>query len=57
MASNVRLCINYLKRLRDGLATPPPTNPGGGKPRKKQAVDFVDLAGANAPPRPSKEVA
>ena len=57
VASNVRLYINYLKRLRDGLITPPPTNPGGGKPRKKQAVDFISIAGPNAPPKPGKEVA
>ncbi|CAB0804687.1 hypothetical protein FRC0206_01663 [Corynebacterium diphtheriae] len=57
VASNVRLYINYLKRLRDGLTTPPPTNPGGGKPWKRQAVDFVDLAGPNAPPQPGREVA
>lgn len=57
VASNVRLYVNYLKRLRDGLITPPPTNPGGGKPRKKQAVDFISIAGPNAPPNPGREIA
>ena len=57
VASNVRLYVNYLKRLRDGLATPPPTNPGGGNPGARQAVDFVDIAGPNAPPQPGKKVA
>ena len=56
VAANVRLVINHLKRQRDGLVTPPP-NPGGRPPGKKHAVDFTELAGPNAPPRPSKEVA
>ena len=30
VASNVRLYMNYQRCLRDGLLTPPPTNPGGG---------------------------
>lgn len=57
VASNVRLYINYQRRLRDGLITPPPTNPGGGKPWKKQAVDFIDIAGPNAPPQPGHTAA
>ena len=57
VVSNVRLYMNNQRRLRDGLVTPPPTNPGGGKPRKKQAVDFVDLAGPNAPPEPGHTAA
>lgn len=56
VVANVRLYVNYLKRERDGLNSPPP-NPGGRKPRKKQAIDFVDLAGANAPPKPGQVVA
>jgi len=56
VVANVRLYVNYLKRERDGLNSAPP-NPGGRKPRKKQAIDFVDLAGANAPPKPGQVVA
>lgn len=56
VVANVRLYVNHLKRERDGLNTPP-TNPGGRPPRKKHGIDFVDLAGANAPPEPGQVVA
>ncbi|MCG7439843.1 hypothetical protein [Corynebacterium freneyi] len=56
VAANVRLYVNHLKRQRDNQGPTTP-GPGGRPPGKKHAVDFTELAGPNAPPRPSKEVA
>ena len=56
VVANVRLYVSHLKRRRDG-ELPEPPNPGGRPPRKKQAIDFVDLAGANAPPEPHHKAA
>lgn len=56
VVANVRLVINSMKRQRDNQGPTTP-GPGGRPPGKKHAVDFTELAGPNAPPRPGHTAA
>ncbi|WP_143340177.1 hypothetical protein [Corynebacterium sp. NML 150383] len=56
VVANVRLVINSMKRQRDNQGPTTP-GPGGRPPGKKQAVDFTELAGPNAPPAPGHTAA